>query len=356
MAAKPAGRCINRGGGLAPRGHAYDDTGADGRACGEIGVPLDSRPCAITRLLCPRASEIETATSARNVSNGRHRGQPSCTGAIATRGRRPLLLPLCSTVHRWLKTWVEQVDVYVALTDFARRKFIQGGLPAEKIVLKPNFVDPDPGMREDSGDYALFVGRFAPEKKLLTLLEAWESVRDVPLKVVGSGLQENEIRQFAQKRGLHMVEFLGQRLRHEVFALMKTARLLVFPSEWYETFGLALVEAFACGVPVVAARLGAMAEIVQDGCTGLLFNPGDRNDLSAKITWAVAHPQEMKQMGRKGRQEFEGRYTSDGNRERLLDIYRLAIARASERRSHQQLLRSSQPPLVRAARDGSRPR
>ena len=235
------------------------------------------------------------------------------------------------TVHRLLKTWDEQIDIYIALTEFARQKFIQGGLPAEKIVLKPNFVDPDPGMRESTGDYALFVGRFAPEKKLQTLLEAWENVREMPLKVVGSGLQENEIRQFAQERGLANVEFLGQRSRDEVFALMKKARLLVFPSEWYETFGLVIVEAFACGVPVVAARLGAMAELVEDGRTGLLFTPGDRDDLAAKITWAATHPQDMAQIGRRARQEFEAKYTRDRNREKLLNIYRLAIDRARGR-------------------------
>jgi glycosyltransferase involved in cell wall biosynthesis len=299
-------------------------------ACHEMGIPV-VQTLHNYRLLCPRADFFRNGHVCEDclgktppwpgIVYGCYHGSRAQTAVVAT----------MLTVHRWLKTWVEQIDVYVALTEFARQKFIQGGVPAEKIVLKPNFVDPDPGMRESSGDYALFVGRFAPEKKLLTLLEAWENVREMPLKIVGSGLQEGEIRRFVQERGLEKVEFLGQRPRGEVFALMKNARLLVFPSEWYETFGLVLVEAFACGVPVVAARLGAMAELVEDGGTGLLFTPGDRDDLSAKIAWAATHPQDMAQMGRRGRQEFEAKYTRDRNCEMLLNIYRLAIDRATER-------------------------
>ena len=187
-------------------------------------------------------------------------------------------------------------------------------------------------MREDVGDYALFVGRFSPEQKLLTLLEAWKKFRGIPLKLVGDRPQKGKIHQLVRGVGLEKVEFLGQRTRDQVFALMKKAYLLIFPSEWYETFGLVLVEAFACGVPVVTARLGAMAEIVEDGRTGLFFTPGDPDDLSAKVEWAFTHPQEMVQMGRRGRQEFEVKYTRDRNYERLLNIYRLVIDRARERR------------------------
>jgi glycosyltransferase involved in cell wall biosynthesis len=283
------------------------------------------------RFLCPRADFFRDGHVCEEclgktppwpgIVYGCYHGSRVQTAVVAT----------MLTVHRLLKTWDEQIDVYITLTEFARQKFIQGGLPAEKIVVKPNFVDPDPGMRESSGDYAMFAGRFAPEKKLQTLLEAWEKVPEMALKVVGSGLQESDIREFAQQRGLANVEFLGQRPRDEVFALMKRARLLVVPSEWYETFGLVIVEAFACGVPVVAARLGAMAELVEDGCTGLLFTPGDRDDLAAKIAWAATHPQDMAQIGRRARREFEAKYTRDGNREKLLNIYRLAIDRARGR-------------------------
>ncbi len=300
------------------------------QACREMSVPV-VQTLHNYRLFCPRADFFRDGHVCEEclgktppwpgIVHACYHGSRTATAVVAT----------MLTVHRLLQTWDEQVDIYITLSDFARQKFIQGGLPAEKIMLKPNFVDPDPGIHEGSRDYALFVGRFSPEKKLLTLLSAWENVREMPLKLVGSGLQENEVRQFVKDHGLAKVEFLGQRSRDEVFALMKRALLLVFPSEWYETFGLVIIEAFACGVPVIAARLGAMAELVKDGRTGLLFTAGDRDDLAAKISWAATHAEEMAQMGRAGRQEFETKYTSDRNREKLLSIYRLAIDRARGR-------------------------
>jgi glycosyltransferase involved in cell wall biosynthesis len=300
------------------------------QACHEMSIPV-VQTLHNYRLFCARADFFRDGRVCEDCLGKTPPWPGIVYGCYHESRTQTAVVATMLTVHRFRKTWDEQVTIYIALTDFARQKFIQGGLAAEKIVLKPNFVYPDPGMRESTGDYALFVGRFSPEKKLLTLLAAWENVREMPLKLVGSGLQEREIRQFAQERGLAKVEFLGWRTRDEVFALMKGARFVIFPSEWYETFGLVMVEAFACGVPVIAARLGAMAELVKDGCTGLLFTPGDRDDLSAKITWAATHPEEMAQMGHRGRLEYEAKYTSDGNRERLLNIYRLAIDRARGR-------------------------
>jgi glycosyltransferase involved in cell wall biosynthesis len=299
--------------------------------CQEMSIPV-VQTLHNYRLLCPRADFFRNGSVCEEclgktlpwpgIVYGCYRGSRAQTAVVAT----------MLTVHRWLKTWDEQVDAYIALTEFARQKFIQGGLPPEKIMLKPNFVDPDPGMRDGMGEYALFVGRFSPEKKVLTLLKAWEKIEGIPLKLVGDGPQELQIRQFTRGFALEKVEFLGRRTRDQVFALMKKARLLIFPSEWYEAFPLVLAEAFACGVPVVATRIGVMAEIVEDGRTGLFFTPGDADDLSVKVQWAFAHPQEMAQMARRARQEFEARYTSERNREGLLNIYRLAIGRARERR------------------------
>ncbi len=234
------------------------------------------------------------------------------------------------TVHRLLKTWTKQVDVYIALTEFARCKFIEGGLPAEKISVKPNFIYPDPGNGEHGGNFALFVGRFSAEKGVKTLLTAWRLLKGVPLKVVGDGPLMAEVRGCVEREGL-TVEVLGRRSHEEVFALMRSASFLLFPSEWYETFGMTIAEAFACGLPVVASQLGAMAEIVEDGRTGLLFEPGNPEDLAARVEWALAHPQEMRRMGRAARQEFEQKYTAEKNYQMLMQIYELAQARNGKR-------------------------
>lgn len=240
------------------------------------------------------------------------------------------------TVHRLLKTWHEDVDIYISLTEFARKKFIEGGLPAERIFVKPNFVMTDPlflagkdrrSAYDGSGirPYALFVGRLSPEKGVRTLLPAWRSLKGIPLKVVGDGPLLSEVKAFIEREGLGNVEVLGRLSREDVLAVMRKSQVLVFPSEWYEGFPVTIAEANACAVPVVASRLGAMGEIVDDGRTGLLFEAGNHEDLAAKVEWAWTHPTEMEQMGRNARREYELKYTPERNYEMLMDIYRRAI-------------------------------
>jgi len=243
-------------------------------------------------------------------------------------------------VHSALHAWARKVDVFIALTEFARRKCIEGGLPAEKIVVKPNFVDPDPltlnqhelgANRKSAGEpYALFLGRLAAEKGLRTLVAAWKRLDGrVPLRIVGDGPLRRELE--TSVNGSGSVQFEGHLTRGQVLEALKGACFLVFPSEWYEGLPLAIVEAFACGVPVIASRLGAMAEIVEDGKTGLHFTPGDSEDLAAKVEWAWTHPAEMEGMGRGGRAEYEAKYTARRNYELLMDTYRGAVQAAQER-------------------------
>lgn len=236
------------------------------------------------------------------------------------------------TTHRALGTWARGVDVYIALTEFARRKFMEGGLPAEKIVVKPNFVHPDPGPGEGKGGYALFVGRLSPEKGVRTLLRAWERLKGIPLKIVGDGPLQAEMEDLVRGGGLEGVEMLGRRPREEVLGLMREAGVLVFPSECYENFPMTVAEAFACGLPVVASRLGAMAGIVEDGRTGLLFAPGDAEDLAAKVAWLFSHPEELARMRREARAEYEAKYTAERNYQLLMEIYGQALEAGHRRR------------------------
>ena len=106
---------------------------------------------------------------------------------------------------------------------------------------------------------------------------------------------------------------------------MQSARALVLPSIWYENFPRTLVEAFGAGLPVIASRIGSLAELVEDGKTGLLFEPGDANDLCRTMRWAHEHPIEMAAMGRRARARYESHYTPDINYGQLRAIYRDAI-------------------------------
>lgn len=197
---------------------------------------------------------------------------------------------------------------------------IQGGLPAEKIVVKPNFVHPDPGIGSGTGGYALYVGRLSVEKGLDTLLEAWQQLRQpLPLKIVGEGPLAPQVQAAADR--MPQVEWLGRRSMPEVHALMGEAQFLVFPSKWYETFGRVAVEAFAKGTPVIASNIGAIAELVEAGRTGLHFQPGNATDLAAQVDWALSHPAELHHMRQVVREEFEAKYTAAQNYQRLIEIY-----------------------------------
>jgi glycosyltransferase involved in cell wall biosynthesis len=234
-------------------------------------------------------------------------------------------------VHRGIGTWRDAVDVYIALSEFARHKHLQAGYPAERIVIKPNFVSPDPGVTRARGDYALYVGRLSSEKGVRTLARAWQALNTVPLKVVGDGLLAEEIRTSLANRS--NVEFLERRARPDVLELMRNARFIVVPSGGYENFPLAIAEAFACGTSVIGSRIGAVAEIVEHGRTGLLFKAGDSDELARQVTWAWSNPGRMEEMGRQARREYQLKYGPERNYEMLLDIYHQAIRRAQHRRT-----------------------
>jgi glycosyltransferase involved in cell wall biosynthesis len=245
-----------------------------------------------------------------------YRGSRAASAVIAT----------MLTVHRALRTWTEMVEVYVALTEFARNKFIEGGLPAGKIAVKPNFVAPDPGRGQGGGGYALFVGRLAPEKGTGTMLAAWDRLGTrVPLKIVGVGPLRDRVVEAAARQS--NVEWLGNRPVEDVHALMRKADMLVFPSQCYETFGRVAAEAFAAGTPVIAANIGAVAELVEHGRTGLKFRPGDPEDLVTQVEWALSHPAELRSMREEVRGEFEAKYTAERNYRALMEIYEAALER-----------------------------
>ena len=268
------------------------------------------------RLLCPNALLLREQRICEDCL-ARHVAWPGIMHACyrQSRGATGVVAAMLS-MHRLLGTWTKRVSRYIALTDFMRQKFVQGGFRADQIVVKPNFVAPDPGVGDHGGGYALFVGRLSPEKGVQTLLRAWREEGRMPLKIAGGGPLQN-----LADGSPPGIEWLGRQPREQVIALMKQASVLVFPSECYEGFPTAIAEAFATGLPVVASHLGAMGEIVQHRQTGLLFTPGEANDLAAKVGWALAHPTEVADMGRRARDEFEAKYTAERNYQLLRDIY-----------------------------------
>jgi glycosyltransferase involved in cell wall biosynthesis len=231
--------------------------------------------------------------------------------------------------HHWYGTWKKLVDRYIALSEFSRAKFVEAGLPAEKIVVKPNFVLPVPEAKTASRDYAIFVGRLSEEKGLRTLLQAWRQVNHkYALRIIGDGPLFNDLQSEISRSGFSNVHLYGRLPREASLEVLQGAKVLILPSNCYENFPMTIAEAYACGTPVIASRLGAMQEIVHDGRTGLHFVPGDADDLAKKVERAWAHPDEMREMGRNARMEYEAKYTPERNYKILIEVYRQAMQEA----------------------------
>jgi glycosyltransferase involved in cell wall biosynthesis len=229
------------------------------------------------------------------------------------------------TFHRWKGTWQREVDIYITLSEFGRRKFIEGGLPAGKLVVKPIFSDPDPGLGKGGGDFAVFVGRLTGEKGIALLLQAWPKIfaaTGVRLKIIGTGPLRDEVA--AGAKSAEGLEYLGRlESQKAVYDLMGEAKALIFPSVWYEGQPRTIVESLAKGTPVLASRLGTMPEMIADGRTGMLFEAGNAEDLIRKAQALFAAPGgEMRAAARK---EFEARYTAEGNYPQLMGCYEAAL-------------------------------
>ena len=294
-------------------------------ACSERHIPV-VKTLHNFRLLCPASSffrngavceECVDHSLARSVMHGCYRNSRKATAAVA----------LTLATHRALRTWKSSVTRYIALTHFAKEKFVNAGFPAERFVIKPNFADPDPGEKIGDGEYALFVGRIDQTKGTRILLQAWERLPVMyPLQVVGDGpdLQWMEAR--VRELQLFEVTFRGRISHAAAVETVKGARFTIAPSTWYEGFPMCIVESFACGTPVLCSRLGGMSEIVEDHVTGLHFNPSDPQDLAKKVEWAWNHPLELACMGRMARLKYETDYNADKNYSLLMNIYEEAIA------------------------------
>ena len=250
----------------------------------------------------------------RGVARACYRESHAASGALAG------MLAL----HRGLGTYQNKVARYIALNGFCRDKFIEGGLPAERVVVKPNFVDfaaPEPLARAG----LLFVGRLSVEKGVATLAAAMALLPGAALRVAGDGPEAGLL------DGVTGVARLGSLAGEAVRQEMSRAAALVVPSICFENFPRTIAEAFACGLPVIASRIGALADIVTDGETGLLFEPGNPRDLADKLAWAQAHPEQMAAMGRTARAQYEAEFSAEVNYRRLMAIYAGVLAGRPEK-------------------------
>lgn len=280
------------------------------------------------RLICPAATLFREGKPCEKcvghlpiagVAHGCYRGSRIVTGVSAA----------MLGAHRALGTYVNEVDAYIALTRFARDKFVEAGFDGSKIHVKPNFVDPDPGAGAGDGAYAIFVGRLTEEKGIVPMLEAWKRVgRKIPLKICGDGPMAHRVKEAAA--GDCGIEWLGRRPVEEVIELMGRAKVMIFPSLWYEGFPRTIVESLSRGTPVIASDLGSMKELIQSGKTGALFKPGNAQELAATVMELCGDENRLAEMRGLAREEYQKKYEAGKNHTIMLEVYRQAIERREE--------------------------
>lgn len=296
-------------------------------ACQNEGIPV-VQSLHNARLICPAATSYREGNACQECL-GRVLPWPGIIHACYHGSHlQTAVVAGMLAAHRVLGTWREQVDAYIVFTESYRQKFSDAGLQREKIFVKPHFLGSDPGTKQHMGDYALFVGRLAPEKGVRTLFKAFVSLKSsIPLHIVGDGPLRAELEMHKSQERLWNVSFHGRLPVGRTLEIMKGARFLIFPSEISETFGLTVIEAFGCGLPVIASQLGSTTEVVEERKTGLHFAPGDSIDLASKALWAWTHGEQMEAMGRAARAEYESKYTAEKNYHLLMEIYEEVLNR-----------------------------
>ncbi len=226
--------------------------------------------------------------------------------------------------NRWNGSFQNNVDRYIALTEFAASRLAAGGLPRDKIAVKPNFLLDTPGVGNGKGSYVIYTGRLSEEKGIQTLLKAWRKMdTTLTLKLAGDGPLRQQLEQYCHTHQLN-VEFLGFCAREQVLKLVGNALLQVVPSEWYEGFPMVILEAYSCGTPVLASRIGSLNEIVQEGKTGYKFSAGDIDSLASSLHSILSDPDTLQSMRKTVRQVFLEQYTAERNLVRTQKIYEQA--------------------------------
>jgi glycosyltransferase involved in cell wall biosynthesis len=290
-------------------------------ACADEGLPV-VQTLHNFRLLCPGALFLRNDQICEECLAGNFKP------ALRHRCYRGRYLETRAVVrmleyHRKIGTYDDKIAKYITLTGFCRNKFIEAGFPAEKIVVKPNFIS-NPPEPKPGGDYALFASRLSHEKGINILIEAWKGI-NFPLKICGAGPERPQVERNASSH----VEILGQLRPNEIADLLSKARFVIIPSICYEGFPRVVVEAFAAGKATLVSRIGSVAEIVEDGVAGFQFESGNTGDLREKALRLSNDKSLADKFGRNARNIFEEKYTSDKNHRMLMEIYVDAINTAS---------------------------
>lgn len=280
------------------------------------------------KILCPTYNFVargKTCDSCRRgafyhvVTEGCYAGP--CSSAI--------VLAAEAYLHKWLRTYQTCVDLFLAPSEFVRGELIANGLPAERIQVLPHFqpLPDDAQLRNDEG-YVLYFGRLSAEKGVDDLLHALVRVPHIPVIIAGDGPVRSRLESQARELNLNRVLFAGMVHGAQLRKLIAGCTFSLFPSHAYETLGKSILESYSYAKPVIASDLGSRRELVENGVTGLLYNPGDRDQLAHSIGFLFDRPDLSDKMGAAGRARVKSKHDPGQHLGKLFDIYsRLTFSR-----------------------------
>ena len=276
------------------------------------------------KLICPNYSLVSQGAICERCKGHKYY-QAVLRRCVKNSRLKSAICAIEAYVHRAWGIYDRGVQVYIAPSRFMKQKMVEFGLEDTRIVHVPNFLMVDDYQPSASFDnYFIYSGRIEAIKGLATLLDAVgdsQMTSQFELRIAGDGEERAALETQIQATGATNVRFLGRLGSEELKSLLRGAMFSVVPSEWYENAPLSILEAYAYGKPVIASRIGGIPELVEDGRTGLLFEPGNAEDLRAKIEHLLTHPGETQKMGLNARKLAERAYGPDRHYRRLMAVY-----------------------------------
>jgi len=224
--------------------------------------------------------------------------------------------------HNRQKTFVDKIDRYIALNSFTKSIFVKAGFDKQKIIVKPNSASVDASsFNKNPDNYILFAGRLSQEKGVFTLLKAAVKVPELPLKILGDGPLENEIKQFITENSLNHIELLGCQPQKQFEKYLANALVTIMPSECFENCPLTVINSLYLGTPVLASRTGGIPDFVPEEKAGWLFTPGNVDELTQKLQMVENNKEKIIKMRPQVRKWGVEQFSPETNYKRLIKIY-----------------------------------
>lgn len=288
-------------------------------ACRHAGVPV-VMTVHTHNLTCPTWFHLRNGKTCEKCMGGREYQcvVHNCRSNVL----ESMAYALRSFVARRFRLFHDNVDILMVPTKFSKTMLLRAGFARDQVMVVPNptAVTETPADRP-LGDYVAFAGRVSAEKGVDVLLAAAALMPQLTFKIAGDGPALEAMMSQAPAN----VEFMGRLGYDDLLGFYKMARMLVVPSVWFEPFGMVAADAMALGLPVVASRIGGLPDVVEDGVTGLLFEPGNAADLAAKVGQLWDDPVLGAQLGRSGREKAAHKYSHESYFRNLLAVYHIAI-------------------------------